>query len=137
MKKIIMLFLIFVASVVSVFIVQMLITKLWNFTGVHWGPGNLPVELVQQVAMLSTTFIAGVTAPIVAIAIYRNVPWVVIYSICAFGLAIDVFAALVPLATLPLWFKVAFVVSVPLQVIVGTMIGIRLLVQSNAKATLS
>ncbi|WOX05070.1 hypothetical protein [Microbulbifer pacificus] len=123
MKNIVALFLIFIASIASVFIVQMMITKLWNFSGVTWGPGDLPVSPVQQIAMLTTTFIAGLFAPIVAIAICRRIPWVVIFAICTFGLTIDVFAVLVPLVSLPLWFKVSFVISVPLQVYVGTKIG--------------
>ncbi|WGL16028.1 hypothetical protein PVT68_14780 [Microbulbifer bruguierae] len=127
MKKAIALFLLFLISVVSVFVVQLVITKLWNFAGISWGPGNLPVEPIQKIAMLSSTFIAGLFAPIVAITVYRKVPWVVIFAICVLGLTIDVFAALVPLATLPVWFKIVFVVSVPLQVILGTTIGIGLL----------
>lgn len=134
MKKIIYLFLIFLASIASVFIVQLLVSKLWNLAGVSWGPGNLPVDPIQQVAMLSSTFIAGLFAPIVAITIYRAIPWVVVYAICAFGMSIDLFAALVPLATLPLWFKVAFVVSVPLQVVVGTLIGLRVIAPKSVGA---
>lgn len=137
MKKIIILFLVFTASVASVFIVQMMITKLWNFGGVSWGPGNLPVHPVQQTAMLCTTFLAGLFAPIVAIAICRRIPWVVIFSICAFGLTIDVFAVLVPLASLPLWFKLSFVISVPLQVYVGTKIGVLLFLSKRPRVSYS
>ncbi|MCW8195601.1 hypothetical protein F6455_12455 [Proteobacteria bacterium 005FR1] len=133
MKKALKLFFVFLASVLTVFIVQMVVTKLWNFIGVSWGPGNLPIEPVQQTAMLSTTFVAGVSAPIVAIAVCRQVRWILIYSICGFGMAIDVFAALVPLADLPLWFKITFILSVPLQVALGTMVGARFLVKSEVE----
>ncbi|WP_078084073.1 hypothetical protein [Microbulbifer mangrovi] len=137
MKKTVSLFLVFIAAVVSVFVVQFLITKLWGFAGVSWGPGNLPVTPAQKIAMLSTTFLAGLLAPIVAIAICRKIPWGIICAICVFGMGIDIFAALAPLASLPTWFKVAFVVSVPLQVIAGTMIGSGFLLENKAEAELT
>ncbi|WP_193166049.1 hypothetical protein [Microbulbifer hainanensis] len=137
MKRVTVLFFIFLSSITSVFVVQMMITKIWNIYGVSWGPGNLPVEPNQQIAMLSTTFVAGLFAPIVAIVIYRKIPLSVISAICAFGMAIDLYAALVPLASLPVWFKFAFVMSVPLQVLAGTKIGVSLLALAQSSAKLS
>lgn len=127
----------FVLAILSVFVVQYGITRVWNIFGVSWGPANLPLELVQQLAMLSTTFVAGLFAPIVAIVLCRRIPWGVIFSICAFGLAMDFYAALIPLADLPLWFRVAFVLSVPLQVYVGTRIGSALITWNRDGSVLS
>lgn len=117
----------FIGGLGSVFIVQYGVTHLWDSFGISWGPNNLPTEPVQQAAVLLTTFVAGVAGPIVATFIVRRVPWVVLAAMCSVGLAIDGYAAAYPLSALPSWFRIAFVVSVPFQILVGGYAGYRLL----------
>jgi uncharacterized membrane protein YczE len=116
----------FIVGVISVFITQFLITKLWNIAGVSWGPDNLPFEKSQQIGMLTSGFIAGVIGPCIAIIIARKKALILILSFLIIGLSIDLYASIVPLKPVDLWFRVAWVLSVPLQIYIGAEIGGRI-----------
>ena len=116
----------------SLFIVQSVITFVWGTFGVTWGPGNLPVAMDQKVAMLMTTFVAGLVGPMVATLVCRKVPVVVLAIMCLIGLTVDVYAAMGPLAPLVVWFRVVFVLSVPMQIVLGGYLGYLLVKQFNS-----
>lgn len=110
-------------GVVSVFVVQLLITKLWNLAGIGWGPNNLPFELSQKVGMFSSAFIAGVIGPFIAVIIAKRKALIIIIAFLLIGLSIDIYASIVPLKTVAMWFRIAWVLSVPIQIYFGVKLG--------------
>lgn len=121
-------------GVISVLLVQFVITKLWNLAGINWGSNNLPFQLPQQIGMLCSAFIAGVIGPCIAVFIARKKTLVIILAFLAIGLSIDIYAAIVPLKPVPMWFRIAWVVSVPIQVYLGIELGGKLIKKTAYKA---
>ena len=117
-----------VLGLVSVPLVQSLITKIWNKGGVSWGPDNLPFELTQQMGMHCAAFIAGIVGPCVAVLIAGRKTAAIIISFLVIGLSIDLYAALFPLKPVALWFRISWVISVPIQVFLGVWLGLRITV---------
>lgn len=109
-----------------------MLTKLWNAAGISWGPNNLPFSLTQQIGMLSSAFIAGVIGPCVAVIVARKKALVLIISFLLIGLSIDLYAAFVPLKPVAIWFRTAWVLSVPVQIYFGIELGGRI-IKSNSK----
>lgn len=110
-----------------VFVVQMAITKLWNLAGIYWGPNSLPFETIQQIGMLSSAFIAGVVGPAISVIIARKKALAIVLIFLLVGLSIDVYASLVPLKPVATWFRIAWVLSVPIQVYFGIILGARVI----------
>jgi energy-converting hydrogenase Eha subunit C len=127
MKKILRYILAILLGIAAVFLVQMGLTKIWGLNGISWGPGNLPFETIQKIAMLSSGFVAGAAGPFLSVLIARSKAPVIIIVFLLIGLGIDIYAALVPLKPLALWFRIAWVLSVLLQVYVGVQLGGQLL----------
>ncbi len=104
----------FLAGVLSMFAVQFLVTRFWGIVGISWGPGNLPATFAQQVAALSTTFLAmcAGAAPIARFA--GRAAWPTIGVFIAVGVLIDGYFMFVKVEGLALWFRIAFVSVIPL-----------------------
>lgn len=132
MKTAIRYLLAIVFGVLSVLIIQSLIAKLWNLIGIDWGPDNLPFELNQQIGMLSSAFIAGTIGPCLAVVIARKKALLLIIVFLIIGLSIDLYAAIVPLKPVATWFRVAWVISVPLQVYFGIELGGKIINKKSA-----
>ena len=110
-------------GVVAVLTTQFLLTKLWNLAGISWGPNNLPFELPQKVGMLFSAFIAGVIGPGIAVIIAKRKALIIIIAFLLIGLSIDIYASIIPLKPVALWFRIAWVISVPIQVYFGVKLG--------------
>ncbi|NQZ43790.1 MAG: hypothetical protein HRT65_05715 [Flavobacteriaceae bacterium] len=119
-------------GLLSVFIVQGLLTRIWNSFGIHWGPENLPFTLPQQIGMLVSAFIGGTVGPFLALVIAKKYSLVIALFFLAIGLAIDLYAALGPLNPVATWFRIIWVLSVPVQVFLGIRIGRKILRKSAA-----
>lgn len=119
MKKIIRYVIGFIIGLISVFVVQFALTKIWSLTGVKWGPQNLPVENIQKIGMLSSTFISGLIGPFISLVICRNSKWIIIGIFFLIAMSIDLYAVLNPLKEFELWFKVTFVILIPLQLLLA------------------
>ena len=130
MKKAFRYILAILLGIISVFIFQFLLTKLWYIGGVSWGPNKLPFELDQQIGMLSSAFIAGIIGPCIAVMVARKKAWIIIISFLLIGLSIDIYAAIFPLKPVALWFRFAWVLSVFLQVYLGVQLGGRIILPS-------
>ena len=113
-----------------------MLTKLWNTAGIFWGPDNLPFILSQQLGMLSCAFIAGTIGPCVAVIVARKKALVLIIAFLLIGLTIDIYAALVPLKSVPIWFRMAWVLSVPLQIFLGIELGGQLIKSKSVQQRL-
>ena len=115
MKRILRYVIGFIIGLIAVFVVQFALTKIWSLAGVKWGPQNLPVENIQKIGMLSSTFISGLIGPFIALVICKNSKWIIIGIFFLIAMSIDLYAVLNPLKELKLWFKIIFVILIPLQ----------------------
>lgn len=131
MSRIIRYIIAMILGVVAVFLVQFMVTKLWNAAGITWGPNNLPINLNQQIGMLSSAFIAGVIGPCIAVVIAKKKALFLIISFLLIGLSIDLYAAIVPLKPVAMWFRITWVLSVPLQIYLGIEFGGRIIKSKN------
>jgi len=115
MKRILRYVIGFIIGLIAVFVVQFALTKIWSLAGVKWGPQNLPVENIQKIGMLFSTFISGLIGPFIALVICKNSKWIIIGIFFLIAMSIDLYAVLNPLKELDLWFKIIFVILIPLQ----------------------
>ncbi|WP_190808800.1 hypothetical protein [Flagellimonas sp. S3867] len=119
MKKIIRYIIGFIIGFISVFVIQFALTKIWSLAGVEWGPENLPVENIQKMAVLSSTFISGLIGPFISLLICKNSKWIIIGLFFLIAMSIDLYAVLNPLKELELWFKLVFVILIPIQLLLA------------------
>ena len=119
MKKILRYIIGFIIGLISVFAVQMVITKIWSLAGIKWGPENLPVENIQKIGVLSSTFISGLIGPFIALLICKNSKWIIIGLFFVIAMSIDLYAVLNPLKDLELWFKIIFIILIPIQLLLA------------------
>lgn len=115
MKKTIRYVIGFIIGLISVFVIQFALTETWSLAGVTWGPKNLPIENIQKIGMLSSTFISGLIGPFISLVICKNSKWIIIGIFFLIAMSIDLYAVLKPLKELELWFKITFVILIPLQ----------------------
>ncbi len=115
MNKIIRYIIGFIIGLISVFVIQFGLTEVWFLSGIKWGPQNLPIENIQKIGMLSSTFISGLIGPLISLMICKNSKWIIIGIFFLIAMSIDLYAVLFPLKELELWFKIVFVILIPLQ----------------------
>ncbi|WP_350289768.1 hypothetical protein [uncultured Croceitalea sp.] len=109
----------FIIGLISVFAIQFALTEVWSLAGVTWGPKNLPIENIQKIAMLSSTFISGLIGPFIALVICKNSKWIIIGIFFVIAMSIDLYAVLNPLKELELWFRIIFVILIPIQLLLA------------------
>ena len=119
MNKILRYIIGFIIGLISVFAIQFALTEIWSLAGVTWGPKNLPIENIQKLAMLSSTFISGLIGPFIALVICKNSKWIIIGIFFVIAMSIDFYAVLNPLKELELWFKIIFVILIPIQLLLA------------------
>lgn len=106
-------------GVACLFLIQYLVTKIWNLAGVTWGRNDLPIEALQQIATLSTSLIAVFSGSTIAALIAGRDALIVLVVMCLIGMAIDGYFMLMLGNELPILFRAAFVGAIP----VGTLIA--------------
>ena len=123
MRRLITSVLAFLAGVVSLFATQIAITKLWGVLDVEWGRDNLPTLPVQQIAALSTVFVAVLVGSFVAAYLSKRDALRVLAVMCFVGMSVDGYAMFVILKdALPLWFRAGFVAQIPLGTVLAGLL---------------
>ncbi|MDJ0878695.1 MAG: hypothetical protein QNI86_08790, partial [Halieaceae bacterium] len=116
----------FFVGVAALFTTQIGVTRLWATLGVLYGPGNLPISSMQQVAALSTVFTAVFVGSLVAARVSRRDAWWVLLAMGLVGVSIDGYVMLFKLKDdLPAWFRVCFVSLIPVATILAGYLSAR------------
>ncbi len=114
----------FIAGIVALFAVQIAVTKIWSLLGVAWGPENLPLVGIQQLAALTTLFAAVLGGSLLAAIVGGRDKWRVLVAMGLLGIAIDgYFMFLIIGEALPLWFRVTFVTLIPTATVIAGAIS--------------
>ena len=103
-----------------VFAVQIPVTRLWGLLGISWSRENLPLAADQQIAALLTLFLAILCSTLGAALAAGRLAIAALSILVLIGVSIDGYAMFVKLAgALPLWFRAAFVLQIPLATVCG------------------
>ncbi len=114
----------FIVGVAALFAVQFSVTKIWSIQGITWGPENLPLAAIQQVASLTTLFTAILGGSLVAAIVSGRDRWSVLTAMCLVGIAIDGYFMFVRIGeALPLWYRVTFVSLIPAATVVAGIVA--------------
>lgn len=123
MRRLVTAALAFLAGVVSLFATQIALTKIWGVFGVEWGRDNLPTLPFQQIAALSTVFLAVLVGSFLAAFLSKRDALKVLAVMCFVGMAIDGYAMFVILKdALPLWFRAGFVAQIPFGTVLAGLL---------------
>jgi len=101
------------------FLVQLSVIRVWGLMGVTWGPDNLPLQGSQQFAALLTSLLAIASGAALIAWIARQDARKLLILFGLIGVAFDGYIMFVKIEGLPAWFRVTFVVVVPIAVAVG------------------
>ncbi len=112
----------FLVGLVSVFIVQFVLVKLWSLFDVTWGPDNLPFGTFQKLGVLSSAFISGLVGPVISLLICKNYRWLIIGLFFLVAMTIDLYAVFEPLKELELWFRIVFIALIPIQLLLAIQV---------------
>ncbi len=117
----------FVVGTIALFAVQIAQTRVWSLADVTWGPGNLPLSSIPQVAALMTVFGAVFAGSLVAAVISGRDKWLVLTVMCLVGVFIDGYFMFVDVGdALPLWFRLSFVTLIPIATVIAGLVSNRL-----------
>ncbi len=123
MRRTIIAILAFLVGVVVLFATQIALTKTWRVFGVQWGRENLPTLPIQQIAALSTVFVAVFVGSFIAAYLSKRDALKVLAVMCFLGMAFDAYAMFVILNdALPLWFRAGFVGQIPLATVLAGLL---------------
>jgi hypothetical protein len=114
-----------IAAIVVMFAVQIVTTNAWFLTGISWGPDNLPVTAMQEMAALTTSFAAIFGGAIAGFSVSRIDGWKVLAIFGLIGVAFDGYIMLFKITEVSTWFRLSFVAVVPIATVVGGMLVAR------------
>ena len=89
-------------------------------------PDGIPLSENSRIAYLFMIFIAGMIGAFIITILVKQKPWVHLGVFCALGFIIDILAIQGPLVDFPLWAKIIVLVSIPIQIWLGGIIGLKI-----------
>ena len=107
------------AGIALMFLVQLSVTRVWWLMEVTWGPDNLPLQGLQQFAALLTSLLAVASGAALITWIAKQDARRVLILFGLIGVVFDGYIMFVKIEGLPVWFRVAFVMVVPIAVVFG------------------
>lgn len=86
---------------------------------------GFPTAANSQIVFLIYIFIAGLVGSYVVGLFSKKNQWMLLFIFGGLLLVNDIYSILSPLADQPLWFKVIIIVTLPIQIWIGGILGMR------------
>lgn len=119
--------LIIVAGIIGILLVNyvgtMILKSIFE-TGIS--PDGIPLSENSRIAYLFMIFIAGIVGAFIITILIKQKPWVYLGVFCALAFISDILAIQGPLVDFPIWAKIIVLVSIPIQIWLGGIIGLKI-----------
>lgn len=127
--------LIIVAGIIGILLVNyvgtMILKSIFK-TGIS--PDGIPLSENSIIAYLFMIFIAGIVGAFIITILIKQKPWIHLGVFCALAFISDTLAIQGLLVDFPVWAKIIVLVSIPIQIWLGGIIGLKIKKNTNSVA---
>ena len=119
--------LIVVAGIIGILLVNYIGTLiLKSVFETEISPDGIPLSENARITYLFMIFIAGMIGAFIITILSKQKPWVYLGIFCVLAFISDFLALQGPLVDFPLWAKIIVMASIPLQIWIGGIIGLKI-----------